>query len=177
VLSAGSDGFASVLGAFGSTVLSADGSLDRAKLADVAFAHEEARRALEAITHPLIAEASKARFQEAEHAGQPLACYEASLLIERDRADGFRPLVVVVAPEAEQIRRAMARGRMDEARVRARMSAQLPSAAKARMADWVIENDGDLAELEERADRVLDEVCHTVGIDPARFPRALDRTG
>jgi dephospho-CoA kinase len=56
--------------------------------------------------------------------------------------------------------------------VRERLAAQLPLAEKVRVADIVIQNDGTLEALRERADRALDEVCRRTGVDPSRYSGA-----
>src|SRR5262249_45185646 len=91
-------------------------------------------------------------------AGEPLACYEAALLVENGLADAFRPLVVVSLPEELQVERAMARDAASEAEVKARIAAPLPLAEKVGVADYVIDATGDVASVERRADEVLDAI-------------------
>jgi dephospho-CoA kinase len=171
VVAPGSDGLAEVVARFGAAVLAGDGALDRKKLAAVAFASDEARRALERITHPRIAAATMERLGALGDAGEPLVAYEAALLVESGRAALFRPLVVVALDEAAQVARAMARDGATEAEVRARLAAQLPMAEKVAAADHVIANGGDRAALVARADEVLDAIARAAGVDPARYPR------
>ncbi|HKQ70431.1 MAG TPA: dephospho-CoA kinase [Polyangiaceae bacterium] len=170
VVTLGSEGLGEVARHFGARVLAADGSLDRKVLGAIVFADPSARRDLEAITHPRIARATQERADALAKRGDVLACYEAALLIERGIADAFRPLVVVAADEALQIARAMARDGIDEREARARLAAQLPLSDKAAVADYVIRNDGDQAALSREADRVLDAICRSRHVDPARFP-------
>src|SRR5262245_43773134 len=92
VVKPNTEGLAAVVAAFGPGVLLPDGSLNRKKMADLAFADEVARKRLEALLHPRIAVLSAERTREAEAAGHPLACYEAALLVERGLAETFRPL-------------------------------------------------------------------------------------
>lgn len=171
VVAPGSDGLAEVVRAFGPGVLAEDGSLDRKRLAAVAFAREEDRRTLERITHPRIAALTMERIAELQGRGEPLVGYEAALLVESGRADLFRPLVVVSASEAAQLARAMQRDGASADEVRARLAAQLPMAEKAARADYLVANDGDLAALVARADEVLDAIARGAGVDPARYPR------
>jgi dephospho-CoA kinase len=103
--------------------------------------------------------------------GEPLVCYSAALLVERGRVDEHRPLVIVTASERAQIERAMARSAMSEQDARARIGAQLPLEDKVKVADYVIDNDGDLGTLAVRADAVLDALCRGLGLDPARYPK------
>ncbi len=168
VVAPGTPGVAEIVAAFGPTVVAADGSLDRHRLGALAFATDAARRTLESITHPRITTAAEERIREAERSGAALVCYEAALIIERGRADLYRPLVVVCAPEDEQVRRALGRGDQDETQVRTRMAAQLPNEQKRRIADITIDNDGSREALEAAADRALDEVCERLGVARAR---------
>ena len=110
---------------------------------------------------------------EAQH--EPLACYEASLLVERGLADLFRPLVVVASEEGHQIARARTRDQLSEDDARARLRAQLPLKDKLAAADYVIRNDGDFVALVTAADDVLDAICTKAGVDFARYPRVLTR--
>jgi dephospho-CoA kinase len=171
VVASGSPCLNEIAAAFGSDVLTASGDLDRARLAARAFADPEARGRLEAITHPRIADACRARADALARRGEPLACYEAALLVERHLADSFRPLVVVAVREEVQVARAVARGAMSDADARARIQAQTPIDQKTFLADWIIANDGDTSALCARADEVLDAVCRSVGVDPNRYPR------
>ena len=170
VVANGSDGLREVELAFGPDALTGSGELDRQWLARRVFADPEVRQRLEAITHPRITDAANARADDLARKGEPLACYEATLIVERGRADLYRPLVVVSAREDIQIARAVARSGMSEDDARARQRAQLPIDRKVALADWVIENNGEMAALIARADQVLDEICRAAGVDPGRYP-------
>ncbi|MGK3963206.1 dephospho-CoA kinase [Sorangium sp. So ce118] len=155
VVAKGTEGLGEVVRAFGPEVLLPDGSLDRARVAAVVFADPGKRRQLNAIVHPRITALTLERAAALEAQGEPLACYEAALLVENRVVDAFRPLVVVAVPEAVQIARAMARDGVTEDEVRARLEAQLPLSSKVAVADYVIENSGDRAATERQADEVL----------------------
>lgn len=171
VVRPGAPALAELTAAFGDDVLAADGTLDRKALAARAFASPEAKRRLDAITHPRIAAETARRTHALDAAGEPLACYEAALLVENGLADAFRPLVVVHVPEPVQIARASSRDGATEDEVRARIRAQLPLAEKVARADHAVDNSGPRDALVARVDEVLDAVCRSVGVDPARYPR------
>jgi dephospho-CoA kinase len=154
---------------FGADVVRGDGTLDRKALAQRAFADAESREALEAITHPRIAQAAREHARQHQDRGEPLACYEAALLIERGLADNYRPLVVVSADPGLQLARACARDGLSETDARARLDAQWPLTRKVELADHVIVNDGDVGELWQRADSVLASICARLGVDPSRY--------
>lgn len=161
----GSPGLAEVVLTFGEGVLTADGSLDRRKLADLVFRDDTKRRALNAIVHPIVTTLTFKRAAELRDAGHALACYEAALIVENGVADAFRPLVVVAAPEEVQIARAAARDSAAVDDVRARIRAQMPLAEKVKVADFVIENTGTRAELGQRTDDVLAAIAERLGVD------------
>jgi dephospho-CoA kinase len=165
----GSEALSLIVSIFGSHVLAPDGSLDRKKLGAEVFGDATKLERLNAIMHPRIAALSAKKTAELAARGEPLACYEAALLVENGLADAFRPLVVVAAPLEAQIARARARDDMDQAAIIARITAQKPQEDKLRVADIVIQNDGSREDLMARADAALSEVCRRVGVDSARY--------
>lgn len=169
VVEPGTPGLRKVVEAFGEDVLDGAGALDRKKLGKRVFSDAGARAKLEGLLHPLIRELGKKRLLELEARGEPLAGYEAPLLVEVGLASELRPLVVVSADEATQIERARGRDGFDEAAARARIRAQMPLAEKRALADYVIENTGSLEQLERETERVLDAICDTLGIPKERY--------
>jgi dephospho-CoA kinase len=78
------------------------------------------------------------------------------LLFETGYGDSLDRSIVVVATDANRIARVMERDHIDEARVRARISAQIAPEKARSLADYVIENDADLAHLQTRTRQVYD---------------------
>jgi dephospho-CoA kinase len=155
VVEPGTDGYAAIVAAFGDAILAADGAIDRKALGALVFADEGARKRLNAIIHPRIAMRSQERAAEIAATGAPLACYEAALLVENGLAEAFRPLVVVATSLPTQVERLVARDGFSKVDALARIQAQFPLAEKVAMADYVIENEDGLEELERRTDGVL----------------------
>lgn len=150
VVEPGTPGLAKVVAAFGADVLGADGRLDRAAMRRRIAADPDARRTLEAITHPAIREAIGERLLELAAEGHPVAVVEAALLVETGSYRMYPTLVVVSASPETQVRRVMARDGVSEPDARALLAAQLPMADKEAVATHVIRNDGDPAALEAR---------------------------
>lgn len=165
----GTAALAAIVDAFGAEVLCPDGTLDRKGLAEAVFADDEKRRALNAIVHPEVGRLTLEASSALRARGEPLACYEAALIVENGLADAFRPLVVVSAPEALQVARARARDGATEDAARARIRAQMPLADKIAAADHVIENTGSLDDLRRRTDEVLASICDRLGVDASRY--------
>jgi dephospho-CoA kinase len=125
------------------------GVLDRGALAEIVFNDPSARQRLNAILHPHIRRLAMERDAHAEP--EQLVVHVVPLLFETGYDRDVDKSIVVVAPEEQRIARMIERDRIDEARIRARMAAQIsPDEARAR-ADFAIENDGDLDRLRERA--------------------------
>ena len=154
----GTSGLSEIIKHFGKEVLRPDGTLDRAKLAAIVFGNEDKRKTLNRILHPRIAGRTMEAAQELAARGESMACYEAALLVENGAADSFRPLVVVVAPEATQIERIIKRDRLNETDARARIAAQMPMADKIAVADYVIDTGGTMDETLQQADDVVAKI-------------------
>lgn len=165
----GSPGLAEIRATFGDAILAADGALDRQALARVVFSDELSRKKLNAITHPRIAALMAERSAELAARGEPLACYEAALIVENGLADAFRPLVAVTAPEELRVSRAVERDGSAPEAARARIAAQVSVAEMTRAADFVIENAGDLESLLRATDATLARVCERIGVPAARY--------
>jgi len=150
VVAKNSDGLREVVAAFGAELLAADASLDRAKLAALVFGDPAARKRLESITHPRIGKLSAQRMAELQAGAAPYVVYEAPLLVEVGAHKGLDALIVVAATEQAQVTRTLQRDGGSEEEARRRIAAQLPLASKVEVADYVIENDGTLAQLEQR---------------------------
>lgn len=146
---------------FGGDVVRADGTLDRPLLAARAFADDEARAALDRITHPRIAARIAERIATlgAEHRGDGplLVVVDHPLLLETGQAGRFDAVVVVLADEEQRVRRLVARG-MDEADARARMRVQVDDAARRAAATHVVHNDAGIEELEASVDALHTEL-------------------
>jgi dephospho-CoA kinase len=135
-----------IAGAFGSTMLRRDGSLDRAAMRQRCFSDPAARKSLEAILHPLIRSESVARCRRVDPA--PYALLVVPLLIEsgvcREHIDR---MLVVDCDEAQQINRVMARSALTEEEVRDIMTVQASRAERLAAADDVLPNTGACDEL------------------------------
>ncbi|MEV7547282.1 dephospho-CoA kinase [Streptomyces sp. NPDC089915] len=146
VVEPGTPGLAAVVEAFGRSVLTGEGTLDRPKLGAVVFADPEKLRTLNAIVHPLVG----ARSAELERAAGPdaIVVHDVPLLTENGLAPLYDLVVVVdAAPETQLTRLTALRG-MTEEEARARMAAQATREQRLAVATLVIDNDGPLTALE-----------------------------
>jgi dephospho-CoA kinase len=147
---AGSPGLRSVVGRFGADILTAEGELDRPKLASIVFADPQALADLEAIVHPEVRRMIADGIQENLDADRVVVLVNPLLIEMGTHRDCDVVVVVSVSPDT-QIARSVARGMVEED-VRARIAAQLPLEERARTADVLIDNEGSLADLEREID-------------------------
>lgn len=131
-----------------------NGLLDRAALAEIVFSDPAARERLNALLHPHILR----RAMEHEIRAQPgqILVHVVPLLFETGYDRLVDKTVLVVAPIEQRIARVVERDRIDEARVRARIAAQMAPEEAYSRADFVIENDGNFERLKERAREVFE---------------------
>jgi dephospho-CoA kinase len=154
VVAPGSEGLAAVVEAFGPTVLTATGELDRPALGAVVFADEAARRRLEAIIHPLV----RARGAELEAAApaEAVVVHDIPLLAETGQADAFDAVVVVDVPVEVQMERMVRSRGMSPQEAQSRVAAQATREQRRAVATYVIDNTGTLEDLRDRVAEVFE---------------------
>jgi dephospho-CoA kinase len=151
---------------FGPEILAADGTLDRTALAQRAFVTDEVRKELEAITHPPIGEEFLRRVAAAPPDG--IVVHDVPLLVESTRGFEYGGVIVVVAPREVRLQRLEARGipRDDAER---RMALQATDEERAKVATWILDNSGDVADLERQIDAIWPEL-----LERAKPPEEAD---
>ncbi len=144
-----------VLDAFGPAARAATGGVDRKALGAIVFSDAAARARLESILHPMIIAESERRIEEfAASQARGIVMVDAALLVETGGWRRYQRLIVVHCDPGLQLRRLMARDHLDEEQAARRIAAQAPLADKIRLADYVIDTSGTLAESEARAHEV-----------------------
>jgi dephospho-CoA kinase len=139
---------------YGEEFFNPDGTLNRSRLAQLVFADPEARRRLDALIHPLVAQKLQAQFADLERRGVELVLVEVPLLFETGREAAFDRVIVVAAPEALQIRRLRGRDRRGEAEIRGILAAQWPLADKVARAHYVVDNGGSRRSTERQVKNI-----------------------
>lgn len=144
-----------VVARFGASIVEPDGSISRPRLGAIVFSDPEARRALDAIVHPLVLPEVNRRLAAYLETGNALvAVVDAALLVEAGMARAFHRLVVVRCVRETQIRRLMARNGLSQQEADRRIDAQAPLEAKLAAADYVIDTDGTMRQTREQVDRL-----------------------
>lgn len=132
---------------FGPAMLAEDGSIDRRALAGIVFADRAALADLDAITHPAVITAIRARIDASR---SHVVAVDAIKLIESGLAELCDSIWLVVCDPAIQRIRLMRRNRLSEDEADMRLAAQPDEAARRAQADVVIDNSGTLADLERQ---------------------------
>lgn len=146
---------------FGEGIIRADGSLDRGRLAQLAFSTEDGTRRLNAVMHPLIRAESERRLQAAADEGADIVVYDMPLLVETGQEDLVDVVVVVDVPVEQQVARAVGARGLDEEDVRRRIAVQATREQRLALADAVIDNSGDRWETQRQVDDLWERL-HTL---------------
>jgi dephospho-CoA kinase len=157
VVSPGSIGLTELQDAFPSeTLILADGSLNRSKLASIIFADETARHKVEEILHPRIRELWLSNLIHLEQSQASLIVYVVPLYFESQRKmPEIEKVVLVSAPDDLKISRIMARDGFSLQAAELRLKAQLPDSEKIPKSDFVIFNVSTIEAVTERAREVF----------------------
>jgi dephospho-CoA kinase len=172
--------YKAVVASFGPEVLNADGTLNRRRLADLAFGQNRLAE-LNHIVHPAVI-AAQQQWAEGVFAEDPaaIAMVESALIFEADRegtVPGWRKrfdrVILVTAPEDLRIARYVERMQRQssplssaelEADARSRIAAQIPEAEKIPLADFVIRNDGAMEATRRQVERIYAELATAGGV-------------
>jgi len=142
--------------AFGASVRSADGTVDRAALGAIVFRDASAMERLNAIVQPRLLERVREALR-AEPAGPLLL--DAAMLTTWGLEPELDGVVEVRAGEAARAARLVAARGFDEARALERIRGQQLPPVRNPKRHWIIHNDGDLAALRRRAEAVWKEIA------------------
>lgn len=161
VVAPGHEGWKEIVATFGSEVLQADQTLDRQKLRTLIFNNPDARKQLEAIIHPRVRALAERRIREHTDSGCQLIVYEVPLLFEGKIHEWLRPVILVACDVNIQRQRLQQRDDLEAAAAQKHIDAQMSLEEKRRLADYVIENDGSLADLEAQVRAVVAKIQAT----------------
>jgi dephospho-CoA kinase len=161
IVQPGKEAWKEIVAAFGTEVLRPDRAIDREKLRTTIFQDATARKRLDSITHPRIRALAQARAQELAAKGAAIVIYEAPLLFEKEAHLWLRPVILVACDDFLQRRRLKARDRLNDAEIEQHIKAQMPLSEKRALADFVIENNGDLEDLKKQVKEVWTKLANS----------------
>ena len=144
---------------FGEGILTAQGTLDRKKLAQLIFQDQSQRKIMESILHPLIRAQMKKQVEEFSTSNpDKLIVVSIPLLFESNLSYFVDQVMVVYVPESTQLERLQARDQLTPEQATQRIQAQLSIEIKKNQADFVIDNQGSLENTEKQVVEWLKEM-------------------
>ncbi len=173
--------YAAIVERFGKSILLPDQKLDRPAIARIVFSDKAALRDLNAIVHPstLVRQAELvAKIAAADP--YAIAIIESALIFETVHSgpkgwrSRFDRVILIIAPEADRIARFIERTHPNptpaeraalEAEAHRRLAQQLPEEEKAKLADYILTNDGNLARLAAQVDRLWPDLQRAARIN------------
>jgi len=158
IVQPGQEAWKETVDAFGSEILRQDKTIDRETLRKKIFQDEAARKKLESITHPRIRALAQARIQQLATEEADLIVYEAPLLFENQVHLWLRPVILVACDLEIQKRRLRERDGLDEEEIQRHLKAQMPLQEKRKLADFIIENNGDIEDLRRQVRQVWQKI-------------------
>jgi dephospho-CoA kinase len=142
--------FEAMVERFGGGIVGSDGQLDRQAVADLVFNDAEALKALNAITHPAVQAEMGRRMAEAAGT-DAIVILDIPLLTSKRQ--GMGQVIVVDTPVETAVERLVAQRGLDEADARARIANQITRDERLALADFVVDNSGDLDQLDAEVER------------------------
>ena len=153
---------------WGKDVLKSDGSLDRGALRQIVFADQNELDALNRIVHPGVTRLRDREIAKARERGDDLVVCVIPLLFERNLVEEFDAIVLVDTPRPLRLERLVKTRGLDETDAMNMIVSQMPAELKRARADYVIENNGSLKDLE----RDVDELWSSLHVDAAESEAA-----
>jgi dephospho-CoA kinase len=156
VVKPGGPAYQPLIDRFGPGIVAPDGTIDRPALANVAFADEESRLALNGITHPAIGIAM-IEARDALAGTDDIVVLAIPLLtaVHRETVK-LHKVVVVDTPTDVALERLLSQRGFDRADAEARIRAQISREERKKEADYVLDNSGDRASLEREVTKLWD---------------------
>ena len=136
-----------------------EGRVDRKALGSLIFGDPEAKKRLEALLHPKIYEEIAIQSEKQDALGGPYLV-DIPLFYETGNYP-IKKVIVVYAPRTLQKKRLMEREGLCEEEAERRLDAQMDIEAKRKMADWVIDNSGNLKQLQRETERLFNEIAYS----------------
>src|SRR2546426_5988535 len=146
---------------WGKDVLKTDGSLDRTALRQIVFADQLELDALNRIVHPGVTRLRDREIARARERGDQIVVCVIPLLFERNLVEEFDAIVLVDAPRPLRLERMVASRGLEETDAMNKIASQMPAELKRARADYCIDNNGSLDDLERDVDALWSSLQRT----------------
>ena len=162
---AGTAAYERIVSRWGPEIVAPDGQLDRSALRRIVFADHEQLEELNQIVHPEVERLRNKLVEHARKRGDRVVICDIPLLFERHMTDRFDRIILVDAHRAIRLERLVNDRGLRETEAMDMIAAQMPAELKRARADYVIDNDGTLTQLERK---VQDTWAALTAGDPVR---------
>ena len=143
---------------WGSTVLGPDKQIDRPALRRIVFDDHDQLEQLNSYVHPEVERQRSVLVEEARERGDRVVICDIPLLFEARLVDRFDKVILVDATRPRRLERLVHERQLSETEAMKMIAAQMPAELKRARADYVIDNDGTIADLEKRVRAVWAEL-------------------
>lgn len=159
ILEKNGEGYEEVVKYFGNIILDEQRSIDRKKVASIVFNDEIKRKKLEEIVHPLVIKKREEIFQklQKELSLDEIVVAEAALIFEANTSRIFDFVVLVKANKELKIQRLLSKG-YNICDIEKRINAQWEDERKEKLANFVIENNSSIEDLEKKVFEIIKKV-------------------
>lgn len=131
--------------------------IDRNKLGKIVFENPSKLKQLESLVHPAVRKKILHEIQEAGKKGYALCIVDAALLVETGFYKQYDALIVVKALPEQQRERLKARNELSDEEITKRMKLQSSLEEKLKVANWVIDNTGNLEKTKKQVENLYRE--------------------
>jgi dephospho-CoA kinase len=146
----GTEAFRAIVERWGTSILAPDGMIDRGALRRIVFSDQAELEQLNAIVHPEVERMRAALVEQARQRGDHLVVCDIPLLFERRMTEEFDRIVLVDAPRPVRLERLVRERGLRETEAMDMIVAQMPAELKRARANFVIDNDSTLTQLDAR---------------------------
>jgi len=150
---------------FGMDIILSDGTLDRRKMGDIIFADKEKRILFNQVIFPYIQEEILSEVQRMRADGAPVIFLDAPTLFESGTDEKCNKIISVIASEQTRLARIMSRDKLSEKQALNRMKSQYDDKFYTSRSDYVINNNGDMGDLRDQLDNVIEMIERAISED------------
>lgn len=172
VVQKGSIGLSLLVDTFGEEVLTSTGELDRPKMRELVFSSEVKKQQLNRILHPIIRQELLFQLSQSK---SPYTILSAPLLFENDLDSYCDTSVLVDVSEQIQLQRTLARDQSTEAIIKSIIASQMPRLEKRAKAIIIIDNNGDVSQLQQQASRLHAQLLELAELKRQHEPSHSDK--
>ena len=141
---------------FGAETYLTDGALNKDHLIEEAFKKGRVQE-LNQTVHPILRQRTKSYADDLESKGEKVFVYEAAVLLNEGRPDGFDVVVMLLSDKNRRVKRVVERDETSEEAILDRIDAQPDFEKITDLADVIVHNDGSLDELKEKTNSLYSD--------------------